>query len=63
MAEEPTPTEAAEPDDESGLQTDVALIVAALGGGPGDRRDSGVRRGTPQPSTEAGPADHPRQSR
>jgi hypothetical protein len=63
MAEEATPTEPAEPDDESGLETDLALVVAALGGGPGDRRDPGARRGTTRPPTEGGRADHPRQSR
>ena len=43
MAEQPKPIASAEPEGES--RKDLALLVAALGGGPGDRRDSGVRRG------------------
>jgi hypothetical protein len=46
MAEQPTQVEAVEPDDESAQEANLALLVAALGGGPGDRRDAGVRRGT-----------------
>jgi hypothetical protein len=41
MADEPTPTEAAEADEELGPQTELASLVAALGGGPGDQLDSG----------------------
>jgi hypothetical protein len=62
MAEQPTPVEAVEPE-ESGEEANLALVVAALGGGPGDRRDSGVRRGTTEPSAKEGRADHPSPSR
>ena len=63
MAEQPTPVEAVEPEDGSRHETNLALLVAALGGGPGDRLDSGVRRGTTGPSAKQGPADGPRTSR
>ena len=45
MAEQPKPIASAEPEGESRKEADLALLVAALGGGPGGRRDSGVRRG------------------
>jgi hypothetical protein len=46
MAEQQTPVEAVEPEEESGQEANLALVVAALGGGPGERRESGVRPGT-----------------
>jgi hypothetical protein len=62
MAEQPTRVEAVEPE-ESGQEANLALVVAALGGGPGDRRDSGVRRENTGPSPKGGLADDPGTSR
>ena len=59
MAEEPTPTDAVE-NEERGSQTDLALLVAALGGGPGDRDESGVRHRFARGRTPEGFADQPR---
>jgi hypothetical protein len=44
MAQEATPTDPAE-NEERGSRADLALLVAALGGGPGDRGESGVPQG------------------
>ena len=66
MAEQPTPFEAVEPEEESGQEAEeanLALLIAALGGGPGDRRDSGVRREKTGPSPKGGLADDPGTSR
>jgi len=54
MAEKPTRHEPVE-HDERARQAELALLVAALGGGPGDRTEADVRgRGA---SGRAGPAD------
>jgi hypothetical protein len=58
MAEEPTPTDAVE-NGERDSQTDLALLVAALGGGPGDRGESGVRHGPVRGRTREESADQP----
>lgn len=49
-AEEPTPAEMVEPNEESDPEANLALLVAALGGGPGDRFDSEARCGTIGPT-------------
>ena len=46
MADDATQTDAAAAD-ELDPRTDLALVVAALGGGPGDGRESAVRRDVP----------------
>ena len=43
------------PVDEARLQADLALLVAALGAGPGDRNDAGRRRGRNGHATEVYP--------
>jgi len=58
MAEKPTRHEPVE-HDERARQAELALLVAALGGGPGDRSEADVRgRGD---SGRSGPVD-PRQA-
>ena len=47
MADDATPTDAAAPSDKLKPRTDLAVVVAALGGGPGDDRDAAARRDAP----------------
>ena len=59
MAKEPTPAEAAETE-ETDPHTDLALVVAALGGGPGEPSESGARRRTASKPLPTGSTDPPR---
>jgi hypothetical protein len=55
VAAEQTPNEAAQGDEQEGLTSDMALVIALLGGGPAtDAELSRSRTGLDPPPAEAG---------